>query len=159
MTKEELFKKNFPEYVTEKGACLSPYWDLFSAGIECATYELNKGCIQILTKENAELKNQVSFLEDNLRVARKDRENLQLDVARGLKEFVKDFPATSLRYLANEKYVEQFTEAKEIIKKFSEFVNNEAGNDPEYPEYSQEQTDLWNELCDQAEQFLEEVSE
>ena len=45
MTKEELFKKNFPEYVTEKGACLSPFWDLFSAGIECATYELNKGCI------------------------------------------------------------------------------------------------------------------
>ena len=56
MTKEELFKKNFPEYVTEKGACLSPFWDLFSAGIECATYELNKGCIQTLTKENAELK-------------------------------------------------------------------------------------------------------
>lgn len=58
MTKEELFKKNFPEYVTEKGACLSPFWDLFSAGIECATYELNKGCIQTLTKENAELKKQ-----------------------------------------------------------------------------------------------------
>ena len=42
MTEKELFKKNFPEYVTEKGECLSPYWDLFSVGIECATYELNK---------------------------------------------------------------------------------------------------------------------
>lgn len=41
MNEEELFKKNFPEYVTEKGMCLSPYWDLFNAGIECATYELN----------------------------------------------------------------------------------------------------------------------
>lgn len=61
MTEEELFKKNFPEYVTEKGECLSPYWDLFSAGIECATYELNKGCIQTLTKENAELKGQVEM--------------------------------------------------------------------------------------------------
>ena len=53
---EELFKKYYPEYVTEKGECLSPYWDLFSTGIECATDELNKGCIQTLTKENAELK-------------------------------------------------------------------------------------------------------
>ena len=63
MTREELFKKNFPEYVTEKGECLSPYWDLFSAGIECATYELNKGCIQALTKENAELKAQIEQLQ------------------------------------------------------------------------------------------------
>lgn len=69
-----------------------------------------------LEQENAELKEKISYLEDNLRVARKDRENLQLDVARGLKEFVKDFPATALRYLANEKYVEQLTNAKEIIK-------------------------------------------
>ena len=50
-----------------------------------------------LEKENAELKEKVSFLEDNLRVARKDREDLQLDVAKGLKEFVKDYPATALR--------------------------------------------------------------
>ena len=70
-----------------------------------------------LEKENAELKEKVSFLEDNLRVARKDREDLQLDVAKGLKEFVKDYPATALRYLANEKYVEQLSKAKELIKK------------------------------------------
>lgn len=71
MTKEELFKKNFPEYVTEKGACLSPFWDLFSAGIECATYELNKGCIQTLTKENAELKVQVEKLQNENKEIRK----------------------------------------------------------------------------------------
>lgn len=71
---------------------------------------------EIICRENDELKEKISYLEDNLRVARKDRENLQLDVARGLKEFVKDFPATALRYLANEKYVEQLTNAKEIIK-------------------------------------------
>ena len=59
---------------------------------------------EIICKENAELKNQVSYLEDNLRVARKDRENLQLNVAKGLKEFVKDYPATAIRYLANEEY-------------------------------------------------------
>lgn len=48
----------------------------------------------------------------------------------------------------------QLTKAKEIIKKFSEFVNNEVEYDPEHP---QEHTDLWNELCEQAEQFLSEV--
>lgn len=63
MTKEELFKKYYPEYVTEKGECLSPYWDLFSTGIECATDELNKGCIQTLTKVNAELKEQIEKMK------------------------------------------------------------------------------------------------
>ena len=48
---------------------------------------------------------------------------------------------------------QQFTKAKEIIKKFSEFVNNEVEFDPEHP---QEHTDLWNELCEQAERFLRE---
>lgn len=66
MTKEELFKLNFPEYVTEKGVCLSPYWDLFSAGIECATYELNKGCIQTLTKEKAELEKKIENIRNYL---------------------------------------------------------------------------------------------
>lgn len=47
--------------------------------------------------------------------------------------------------------IERLTKAKEIIKKFSEFVNNEVEFDPEHP---QEHTDLWNELCEKAEQFL-----
>ena len=51
----------------------------------------------------------------------------------------------------------ELAKAKEIVKKFSEFVNKEVECDPEYPEYSQELTDLWNELCEQAEQFLKEV--
>ena len=48
----------------------------------------------------------------------------------------------------------QLTKAKEIIKKFSLFVNNEVEFDSEHP---QEHTDLWNELCEQAEQFIREV--
>ena len=48
----------------------------------------------------------------------------------------------------------QLTKAKEIIKKFSEFVNNEVAFDPEHP---QEHTDLWNELCEKAEQFIREA--
>ena len=102
---------------------------------------------EIICKENAELKNQVSYLEDNLRVARKDREELQLDVAKGLKEFVKDFPATALRYLANEKYVEQFTKAEEIILKLSACLEGHSNNNFEY------------ELLQETEQFLKEVSE
>lgn len=46
---------------------------------------------------------------------------------------------------------QQLTKAKEIIKKFSEFVNNDVEFDPTHP---QEYTDLWNELCEKAEQFL-----
>lgn len=46
-----------------------------------------------------------------------------------------------------------YGEAKELIKKFSEFVNNEVEFDSEHP---QEHTDLWNELCEKAEQFLKE---
>lgn len=53
-----------------------------------------------------------------------------------------------------EKTVDQLNKAKEIIKKFSEFVNNKVEYDPEHP---QEHTDLWNELCERAEQFLKEV--
>ena len=48
---------------------------------------------------------------------------------------------------------QQLTKAKELIKKFYEFVNNEVEFDPEHP---QEHTDLWNELCEKAEQFLKE---
>ena len=48
---------------------------------------------------------------------------------------------------------DNLTKAKEIIKKFSEFANNEVEYDPEHP---QEHTDLWNKLCEEAEQFLSE---
>ena len=101
-----------------------------------------------LKKENAELKEKVSYLEDNLRVARKDRENLQLDVAKGLKEFVKDYPATSLRYLANEKYVEQLTKAKELIEELSSSLSVVG-------ECEEEECELLN----RAEQFLKDSIE
>ena len=45
----------------------------------------------------------------------------------------------------------QLTKAKEIIEKFSEFVNNDVEFDQEHP---QEHTDLWNELCEKAAEFL-----
>lgn len=107
--------------------------------------ETLKNALTALEEENVELKNQVSYLEDNLRVARKDREDLQLDVAKGLKEFVKDYPATALRYLANEKYVEHFDKAKDIIRDLLSCLYS-----VEYDRVS----DL-----EQAEQFLKEIKE
>ena len=95
-----------------------------------------------LEKENAELKEKVSYLEDNLRVARKDRENLQLKVGKGLKEFIKDCPYSALKLYANGYYVEQLTKAKEIIQKLCDMVCGRSGDD--------------QELLDRAEQFLKE---
>ena len=46
---------------------------------------------------------------------------------------------------------QQLTKAKEIIQKFSEFVNNEVEFDLEHPEHT------WDELCEKAEQFLNEA--
>lgn len=65
-----------------------------------------------LGKENEELKAKVSYLEDNLRVARKDRERLQEDVAKGIEEFIKEKPATSLHLLANKELREELEKLK-----------------------------------------------
>ena len=40
MTKEDLFKRNFPDYC-RGDECLSPYFDMFEAGIEIATKEMD----------------------------------------------------------------------------------------------------------------------
>lgn len=118
------------------------------------TYEAGElvAYVEKLEKENAELKEKISYLEDNLRVARKDREKLQLDVAKGLKEFVKDFPATAIRYLANEEYVERLTKAKEIIKKL---LHDLKDKDSEYT-FALKTT---HPALTEAEEFLKEVSE
>lgn len=78
---------------------------------------------EIICKENAELKLDLKALEeaDNINIAHCMKVNGQL------------------------------LKAKEIIKKFTEFVNDEVELDPTHP---QEYTDLWIELCEKAEQFL-----
>ena len=47
MTKEELFKRNFPDYC-RGDECLSPYFDMFEAGIEIATKEMDVKTIKPL---------------------------------------------------------------------------------------------------------------
>lgn len=88
---------------------------------------------EIICKENAELKHQL--------------ENTEL---RLLEEWcLSNDPCPHLK-----KRDEQLAKAKEIIKKFLEFVNNEVELDPEHP---QGLTDLWDELCIKAELFLSEL--
>lgn len=78
--------------------------------------------LKSLEKENEQLKARVSYLEDNLRVARKDRECLQDDVANGLEEFIKEKPATSLRLLANKEVREENEQLKQQIAKMKQDV-------------------------------------
>jgi len=52
-----------------------------------------------------------------------------------------------------QKFYNQLTKLKGIVKRFLEFVNNEVEYDPENPEVH---TKMWNELCEEAEQFLKE---
>lgn len=101
-----------------------------------------------LVKENAGLKEKVSYLKDNLRVARKDRENLQLKVGKGLKEFIKDCPYSALKLYGNGYYIEQLTKAKEIVKKLYSHVFQGMG----FMELND-----FNVLKAEAEQFIKEM--
>ena len=114
----------------------------YQKGAEFGYNKANK--IKSLEEENAELKEKVSYLEDNLRVARKDRENLQLKVGKGLKEFIKDCPYSALKLYANGYYVEQLTKAKEIIRDLLQVL-------------PKENIEGVYEVTEEAEHFLREV--
>lgn len=75
--------------------------------------------VKAILKENEQLKQQVSGLENDLRVARKDREELKESIANGLKEFVKDNPFTSLQLLADKKIKEENDELKQQIEEMA----------------------------------------
>lgn len=83
----------------------------------------------IICKENAELKGEADSVLNNW--------------CKG------DDPCPHLK-----KQDEQLAKAKEIIKKFLEFVNNEVELDPEHP---QGLIELWDEFCIKAELFLSEL--
>ncbi|MBQ9102500.1 MAG: hypothetical protein IJY51_05415 [Treponema sp.] len=104
-----------------------------------------------MTKD--EIKNRISMalkdpvLQQGFEIICKENTELKGEADSVLNNWCKgDDPCPHLK-----KRDEQLTKAKEIIKKFSEFVNNEVEFDPEHP---QEYTDLWIELCEKAEQFL-----
>ena len=78
--------------------------------------------IKELEKEKEQLKQQVSYLENNLRVARKDREYLKNDIAKGLKEFIKERPFSSLRLMANLETIEENDRLKADLERVEELV-------------------------------------
>lgn len=111
-----------------------------------------KGYENLLDKKDKEVKD----LEWQLKEELEDNDSYQKDNTEkenDIKELLgiiqgKDEAIKELR--------EENKTAKEIIKKFSDFVNNKVEYDPEYP---QEHTDSWNKLCEKAEQFLKECEE
>ena len=96
------------ERLIDEIECLEHNWGVSLEGAEIS-FEYKKK----LFEENKQLKAQVSYLEDNLRVARKDRARLQDDVANSLFEFLQKKPATSLQLLANKEIKENIKNAVE----------------------------------------------
>lgn len=82
-----------------------------------------------------------------LRVARKDRENLQDAVANGLEDFIKEKPYTSLRFLANKELKEKIKIIKE--KLFNLLSEYEIGNyDSNVHQFYKDVYDIHNELME-----------
>lgn len=101
-------------YSDEKEECkYEKYW-FHPRFDKCPTCDRAKTAVEKpdLKQENEQLKARVSYLEDNLRVARKDRERLQDDVAKGIENFIKEKPATSLHLLANKELREELDKLK-----------------------------------------------
>jgi hypothetical protein len=124
MSKEEL-KKEAEEWI-ERNKPVQDDWE-------------DSDIIQAIVDTNKERERRIAELE-------KENAELKDFIMQSKKDGISPINALIIKNLGN-----QLTKAKEIIKKFSEFVNNGIEYDPEHP---QEHTDLWNELCEQAEQFL-----
>ncbi len=145
MTKEELFKKNFPQYCTEKGKCLSPFYDMFEAGVELATAELNKGIIQSLTKENAELKERHAEILEAFASASSGDDFEMAESAREIMEIL------NIPCYRHGKVVSKLTKAKELLKKIEKIVYS---GENEIKRLSQ-----IVDILAEAEQFLKEIKE
>lgn len=112
-----------------------------------------------LKKENAELKAQLESERDlpaiaYIQGAEKQKKKDEEELKKWKDEWQEQVQKATDEGYARTLQTMKLNKAKEIIKKFSEFANNEVEYDPEHP---QEHTDLWNELCEEAEQFLSEV--
>lgn len=160
MTKDEY--EDFALRYKGCGACFPMYHTL--SRFEKMWFSAIQKDVAKLEKENAELRKVAEFQQSSNMDTHLENKKLKEGLAVG-STFNKALNSMN-KYLEEErdKYRnmvfdqrEHLTKAKKIIKKFSEFVNNKVEYDPEHP---QEHTDLWNELCEQAEQFLNgEVSE
>ena len=104
-----------------------------------------------MTKEECEIETSKAIMEMRNQIAELEKEKCELlGIIQGKDKVIQELKELNNMLVSKN---QQLTKAKEIIKKFSEFVNNEVEFAPEHP---QEHTDLWNELCEKAEQFLKE---
>ena len=55
MTREEAFRKNFPEYCRGK-ECLSPYFDLFCAGLEIEKSQMYEKTVKPMQQQIEKMK-------------------------------------------------------------------------------------------------------
>lgn len=152
----------------ENGKLEGKLADLQSEYVELENFHNNevnelKAQIEELKKENAELRKVAEFQQSNNMNRHFENKKLKECLTVGttwnkaLNSMNKALEEERDKYrnMVFDKD-EQLKKAKEIIKKFSEFANFEVEYDPEHP---QEHTDLWNELCEKAEQFLKEIEE
>ena len=128
--------------------------------------ELNNELLEegrLLKEQIASLQGEKTELQENLKTAyRKGMRHM----AKALKDYDRTdgvwtdyFEHTVDKVLQKEQVgfeeygtlADQLTIAKNVIKKFYDFVNNDIEYDPENPEVH---TKMWNELCKEAEQFL-----
>lgn len=70
----------------------------------------------------------ISELESDLKVARYDRKNLEMEVGRGLREYIKDCPYSALKNFADAKIVDE----NEQLKKKLDFFLTETVAGKEY---------------------------
>ena len=140
------------ERLIDEIECLENNW-----GVSLEREEISFKYKKELVEENEQLKKKISYLEDNLRVARKDNEDLRNDIANGLKEFTKELPFTSLCLLANKKVKEENEKLKENIKNarkklFDILTDYEIGNyDNNIHQFYKDVYDIHNELMELAE--------
>lgn len=85
------------------------YCNLFKGYKHCDKTECK---VLDLLKENELLKEQISYLEDNLQVARKDNEQLQDTLAKEIEDFITEQPHTSLQFLANAQLKKEIEQLK-----------------------------------------------
>ena len=64
MTREEAFRKNFPEYCRGE-ECLSPYFDLFCAGLEIEKSQMYEKTVKPMQEQIEIMKNQWNCKNNN----------------------------------------------------------------------------------------------
>lgn len=134
-------EENKKIYGSDEYADITDYNNVKKAFQKGAEFGYNK-----TEQENAELKKQV---EQKQHLA-----DVRLEQSLENYKLFSDERKTRIDVdIALEDTTDKLTKLKGIVKRFLEFVNNEVEYDHENPEVH---TKMWNELCEEAEQFLKD---